>query len=293
MSVIRDLMRQSPIEVGTAAPPLSLTADEGTWVKLRDFEGHMNVVLVFFKTEDDATEAWLKALDAARPALEELDTAIYGVNTAPTDRLREFRAHLRGGFHFLYDPLALTARAFGMSRRALPMCRDGVVVVGKDQTVRFCEKGQVTVDAILKQLGQVEGRSANTAEAAPSAAATATDTVRKPGQAAPKVQDIDGPTAESMLSAKDTAYILVDVRTKSEYDADHSIHAKHVPVDELPHRYRDLGQGDHIVFVCQGGDRSAAAAAFMTSIGAHEIYNVLDGMSSWTGPRERTPVELQ
>ncbi len=105
--------------------------------------------------------------------------------------------------------------------------------------------------------------------------------------------DIESAQAEEMLTAEDSDYKLVDVRTKSEFDADHSVHAIHIPVDELPHRYHDLGQSDRLIFVCQGGDRSAAAAEFMTSIGASSIYNVLGGMSSWMGPRTATPVEDQ
>jgi rhodanese-related sulfurtransferase len=78
----------------------------------------------------------------------------------------------------------------------------------------------------------------------------------------------------------------VDVRTRGEFEADRSPLARHVPVDELPHRYQELGQTDHLIFVCQGGGRSAAAAEFMASLGASNIYNVAGGMSQWTGPRE-------
>ncbi|HND32076.1 MAG TPA: rhodanese-like domain-containing protein, partial [Myxococcota bacterium] len=64
----------------------------------------------------------------------------------------------------------------------------------------------------------------------------------------------------------------------------------HIPVDELPHRYAELGQTTHIIFVCQGGGRSAAAAEFMTSIGASHIYNVAGGMSQWEGPKQSGPL---
>ena len=35
--MLRDLTRFSPLSVGTESPPLSLTSDEGTWIKIRDF----------------------------------------------------------------------------------------------------------------------------------------------------------------------------------------------------------------------------------------------------------------
>lgn len=292
MSVVRDLMRLSPISVGTEAPPLSLTADEGTWVKLRDFKGQMAVVLLFFKSEDNDTVAWLKAWTDAKDTAEELDAVIFGVHTASTERLRDLRAHTRSSFFFLYDPMALTARAFGMSGRLRPQCRDGLVLVGKDQKVLFSERGLPSPEQVLSLLAKSQGM-AMPGQEVEEADPTTTSNARVPGQAQKAVQDIDGDQAEAMLSAADSPYILVDVRTKSEYDADHSIHAKHVPVDELPHRYQDLGQTTHILYVCQGGDRSAAAAEFMASIGAHEIYNVTEGMSAWTGPRERTKLEDQ
>ena len=171
-----------------------------------------------------------------------------------------------------------------------PQCRDGLVLIGKDQQVLFAERGLPSPERVLGLLAQAQGMPLPGQEAA-EVDATTTSNARVPGQAQKAVTDIDGDQAENMLSSEDTAYILVDVRTKSEYDADHSVHATHIPVDELPHRYHDLGQTTHILFVCQGGDRSAAAAEFLVSIGAHEIYNVMEGMSAWTGPRERTMLE--
>ena len=52
--------------------------------------------------------------------------------------------------------------------------------------------------------------------------------------------------------------------------------ARHIPVDELPHRHAELGQGSHLVFICHSGGHSAAAGEFMTSIGGTHIYNVAD-----------------
>lgn len=293
MSVLRDMLRFRPLDPGEHVPPLSLTADEGTWIKIRDFQDHLNVVLVFFKDESSETEAYLKALESARPALEELETVLFAVNTAPTDRLRDLRAHLRVGFYFLYDPLALTSRAFGVSGRLRPQCRDAVYVVGKDGRVVQAEKGFTDPDSLLSVLAQLEGRDLPAGQQADAQDPAASAFTRDPGKKAARAVDIESTQAEEMLTAEDGGYKLVDVRTKSEYDADHSVHAIHIPVDELPHRYQDLGQDNQLIFVCQGGDRSAAAAEFMTSIGGHEIYNVLGGMSSWMGPRTATPVEEQ
>lgn len=284
MGVLRDLLRLSPLAVGEQAPPLSLTADDGTWIKLRDFEGHLHVVLVFFATEDDNTGETLKALEAARVALEGMHAVIFGVNTNRTDRLRDIRAHLRLGFHLLYDPGALTARAFGMSRKVLPFCRDGLYVVSKDQRVVLAQKGFPDVSAVVDCVAQLEGVSPATSAPAQPKASPGSAT-RDPGKAAQRVQEIDSAKAEALLDAENSSFLLVDVRTLSEFEADHSPDATRIQVDELPHRYHELKQLDRLIFVCQAGDRALAAAEFITSIGGHEIYAVTGGMSSWRGRR--------
>jgi rhodanese-related sulfurtransferase len=94
-----------------------------------------------------------------------------------------------------------------------------------------------------------------------------------------------------MLTEKDSPFVLVDVRTKGEVEREHTPMARHhIPVDELPHRYAELGQTTHVIFVCQGGGRSASAAEFMTSIGATHVYNVAGGMSQWEGSKVSGPM---
>jgi rhodanese-related sulfurtransferase len=99
------------------------------------------------------------------------------------------------------------------------------------------------------------------------------------------VKDVSSAEALAMLGEADSPYILVDVRTKREFEAARSPLARLIPVDELPHRYGELGQTTHVIFVCQGGGRSASAAEFLTSIGATHVYNVLGGMSEWSGEK--------
>ena len=99
-------------------------------------------------------------------------------------------------------------------------------------------------------------------------------------------QEIEhGILAVQMLDEKDSLYKLIDVRTQSEFEADHSPHATRIAVDEIPHRYQEIGQNDYLIFVCQAGGRSAAAAEFMVSIGSKKIFNVMGGMSSWDADR--------
>ena len=131
-----NLMTWPPLAPGETAHSLSLTADEGTWIKLSDFAGHLNVVLVFFRSlTDDGTDAWLLDWHRRRSQLEELETVVFGVHTARTDQLREFRHRLGLEFFILYDPLAVESRALRCSSRVRPVTKDNVVVIGKDGCV--------------------------------------------------------------------------------------------------------------------------------------------------------------
>ncbi len=280
-----DLLSWKPLEPGRPATPLSLTADEGTWIKLGDFKSHLNVVLIFFRRmEDNATEGFLKAMQQQQARFEELECGIFGVHTARTDKLRDFRSRLGIQFYLLYDPMAFAARGFRASSRVRPICKDTTVVIGKDGNVLFSQRGFPDVEELIAVLSRAEGKTVS----APVAAApshTSSSTIRDPGRGPAAVRDVESPEALRLLAEKDTPYILVDVRTKAEWEREHSPLARLIPVDELPHRYAELKQTTHVIFVCQGGGRSAAAAEFMTSIGASDICNVLGGMSEWTGPK--------
>jgi rhodanese-related sulfurtransferase/peroxiredoxin len=272
--------------VGEPAPQLSLTADEGTWIRTRDFKDHIHAVLIFFRSlTDDATDQWLKEFQRRRARFEELETGVFGVHTARTDRLREYRASLGLDYFLLYDPLAIDSRAFRSSSRWRPITKDGVVVIAKDGTVAYAAHGRPDPQDVLVTVARLQGVELKEEGPAPSARADSFSNVRKPGQRADEVHHIDSAGAVRLLSKQTSHYILVDVRTLSEFEADHAPRAIHIPVDELPHRYQELGQTTHIICICQAGGRSAAAAEFLTSVGCSEVYSVEGGMTSWSGER--------
>jgi rhodanese-related sulfurtransferase/peroxiredoxin len=268
--VIRELVRWAPIAVGSEAPFLSLTADDGSWARLPDFRGKHAVVLLFFRSLDDQqTIRWLTAFDRRREQLAARDALVFGVSTHRTERLRAFRSEIDLGFPLLYDPLALVARAFRCSGRIRPDIKPSLVVVSKDGRIAASRRGMGEPAEVLDVL-------APTAAPAPTPA---------PLPGPERVREIDSHGALALLVETERKYVLVDVRTAGEFASGHSPFARHIPVDEIPHRYHELGQTTRILFVCQGGGRSAQAAEFLTSIGGSEIYNVLGGMSAWEGER--------
>ena len=280
----RNLVSWPPPEVGSVAHRISLTADEGTWVKLEDFHEHLNVVFVVFDSlTDPSVDQWLKEWNRRIGQFESLETVVFGIHSARTDDLRSYRQQLGLEFFLLYDPLAIESRALRCSSRVAPVCKTTVLVVGKDGRILFSERGQADPVRALEIISSTEGREATQLKTETEDQSPGTNT--GPGTGPAPVQNVDSTKAEALLDEDDGSYVLIDVRTLSEYEADHSPNAVHIPIDELPHRYRELNQTHRIICVCQAGGRSAAAAEFLTSIGGTEIFNVEGGMSAWSGRR--------
>ena len=271
--------RLAPLAAGQVAPTLSLTAEEGTWIKVRDFQGHLNVVLVFFRSlRDDATEETLRQLDAITGPLEQLDTIVFGVTHHRTDDLRDFRSRLGLDYHLVYDPMALTARKFGCSGRVRPYCRPALVVVDKQGTVALSHDGWPPADQLLEAVAQLEGR-----EVPEQHQERAFTGVRDPGAPADEAREVSADDARALLDEPDSVFVLLDVRSAAEHTAFHPQGAINIPLDELPHRYQDLHQNTDIICISQTGGQSNTAAEFLTSVGMSNVYTVSDGMASWPG----------
>ncbi len=74
---------------------------------------------------------------------------------------------------------------------------------------------------------------------------------------------------------------VLDVRTTAEWNSGHIEGAVHVPLPELPqHADRFVG-GAPVVTVCNGGYRSAIAAALLERAGTEEVIDQLGGMTAW------------
>ena len=266
------LLAPSPLSIGTPAPRLSLTAENGGWIRLEDRIGQRQVVLVFLRRLDDDTARWLSELESRAADLEQLDTELVGVHTARTDRLRKWKTGLGLGLPLTYDPFAIESRGWKASGRVRPVTKDVVYIVDIDGNIGWAHRGLPTVDDLMAAAAGCRGVAVpDTSVADPLDVAT--------------VRHIDSAEAVAFLDETDRKWLLLDVRTRSEYEADHAPMAVHIPVDELPQRATELGQTNNILCVCQAGGRSQAAAEFLVSIGGHDIFNVMGGMSAWSGPR--------
>ncbi len=95
-------------------------------------------------------------------------------------------------------------------------------------------------------------------------------------------QTISPVTAKEMMDASDDLIIL-DVRTKEEYDAEHIENAILLPVTQILEKAEDtIKNKDTVILVyCRSGNRSATAAAELATLGYTNVYD-FGGIIDWT-----------
>jgi parallel beta-helix repeat protein len=96
--------------------------------------------------------------------------------------------------------------------------------------------------------------------------------------------DINVETAYNMITnGSYSDLVVLDVRTKTEYDGGHIYGAVWIPHTELESRINDLaGHENHeIIVYCLSGDRSVTASSILDSYNFTKVYNMLEGITAW------------
>lgn len=88
-------------------------------------------------------------------------------------------------------------------------------------------------------------------------------------------------TQEAKKKSTDKKVQFIDVRTPSEYKANHSRQFKNIPLSELPKKIDKLNKDKEVVVICQSGMRSAKAAKLLKKQGFEKVNNVKGGMGAW------------
>ncbi len=83
----------------------------------------------------------------------------------------------------------------------------------------------------------------------------------------------------SIMSSR--PFLLIDVRNDDEVARGIIQGAVHMPLAMLPVQYESLSKVENIVFYCHSGVRSAHAAAFASSKGCKNVYNLAGGVLAW------------
>ncbi|MEK5233714.1 sulfurtransferase TusA family protein [Lysinibacillus sp. FSL K6-0232] len=77
--------------------------------------------------------------------------------------------------------------------------------------------------------------------------------------------------------------LILDVREEAEFAFGHIAKAKSIPIGELEARLSELDKEQEIYVICRTGVRSDLAAQRLAAHGFTKVFNVLPGMTSWTG----------
>ena len=85
---------------------------------------------------------------------------------------------------------------------------------------------------------------------------------------------------ERQLKQPGTPFVL-DVREAWEYAQGHVPEAQLVPLGELEQRIGEVPRDRAVAVICQSGQRSLAAAAYLIALGYPQVANVDGGTTAW------------
>lgn len=84
-----------------------------------------------------------------------------------------------------------------------------------------------------------------------------------------------------LLIKEEVNLVVLDVRTKEEYESGHLPDAILIPVSELQDRVAELDKDKKILVYCKTGVRSAEASQILVSHGFSSVYNLVGGIDAW------------
>ena len=83
------------------------------------------------------------------------------------------------------------------------------------------------------------------------------------------------------LALKRSGLFLLDVRGRAEWEGGHIPGALLIPLAELPDRLAEVPANQPVAVHCQGGSRSAIAAALLAARGRQGVANLTGGFGAW------------
>lgn len=83
------------------------------------------------------------------------------------------------------------------------------------------------------------------------------------------------------IAAENSAAVLLDVRTPSEFSARRAIGARNIPLDELDTFASSYPKNTPIFLLCEKGGRATLAATKLRGHGFEDVHVVNGGTESW------------
>ncbi|KEO84537.1 peroxiredoxin family protein [Tumebacillus flagellatus] len=132
------------LDLGTTAPDFKMDSTKGP-VRLYDYKGKKNVVLIFYPINNTRTcQAQLSAARDALPQYAELNTVVFGVNPGKPEKHRKFEAKNNFGFPLIYDERWQLAYHFRIPTLMGFMQARTVYILDKNMIVRYVFRGSPT-----------------------------------------------------------------------------------------------------------------------------------------------------
>lgn len=88
---------------------------------------------------------------------------------------------------------------------------------------------------------------------------------------------------EDLVQKLSENIVILDVRESAEFSFNHIPEAISIPLGELEERLAEINQDSEIYVVCRTGNRSDFAAQKLAEKGFSQVFNVVPGMSEWSG----------
>jgi rhodanese-related sulfurtransferase len=88
------------------------------------------------------------------------------------------------------------------------------------------------------------------------------------------------PQISPSILPDDHAFLILDVRERSEWNYVHLPGALHLPLGELSQRYKELPSDRELLLLCHHGMRSQRAAEFLKQKG-FTVNNLAGGIDRW------------
>ena len=94
------------------------------------------------------------------------------------------------------------------------------------------------------------------------------------------IKEIDVNILKEKLSNNDD-FILLDVRTDSEYYLSRIKGSIHIPMQLVPQKIDDLDKNKEIIVQCKSGKRSAKVCEFLLNNNFKNVKNLAGGILDW------------
>jgi thioredoxin-dependent peroxiredoxin len=138
--------------LNSKAPDFSLEASNGQKITLNELAGAF-VVLIFYPMNDSPNcNKQLKETDLNIQEFLLANTRVFGVNTAPVEKQREYCIRRRLSFPILSDPGGKTAKKYKAHMLWLPFNLRTVVVVDPNGNVCYWKRGLPSASEIIEAI---------------------------------------------------------------------------------------------------------------------------------------------